>query len=351
MKTVLLGNSTLSVSPVCLGSMTWGQQNTEADAHAQLDYAFSRGVNFIDTAEMYSVPVRAETYGASEKMIGSWLAKRGSAARAHVVLATKCAGPARTPGHVTWVRGTLRAFSREDIQRGVKNSLVRLQTDYIDLYQLHWPARNVPLFGGSLFKPDAEHEAVALEETLSALADEIKAGRIRHIGLSNETPWGLMQCLYLHLTRGLPRVVSTQNAYNLINRMYEPGLAEISYREKIGLLAYSPLAFGHLTGKYLQEAPANARFTLFPAFGQRYSAPNVVPATRAYAMLAKERGLTLTQLALGFCHAKPFVASTIIGATTFDQLKENIDAFAVPLDADTLAGIDKLHLQFTNPAP
>ena len=351
MKTSPLGTSTLHVTPICLGSMTWGQQNTEADGHAQLDYALSRGINFIDTAEMYSVPVRAETYGATEKIIGTWLKKHGAATRERVVLATKCAGPARNPRDVHWVRGELRAFSREDIQRGVKNSLARLQTDYIDLYQLHWPARNVPTFGGYLFNPAIERESVALEETLEALGEEMKAGRIRHIGLSNESAWGIMHCLHLHETKRLPRVVSTQNAYNLINRMFEPGLAEISYREKVGLLAYSPLAFGHLTGKYLDGAPADARFTLFPAFGQRYSAPNVVPAVRAYQALAKSRGLTLTQLALAFCYGQSFVASTIIGATTRTQLQENIDALSVTLETETRAEIDKLHLQFTSPAP
>jgi aryl-alcohol dehydrogenase-like predicted oxidoreductase len=351
MKVQLLGRSALEVSEVCLGSMTWGEQNTEADGHAQLDYAISRGINFIDTAEMYAVPVRAETYGATEKIIGTWLQKKGRAFRQQIILATKCAGPSRNASDVTWVRGELKAFSSADIQRGVTNSLKRLQTDYIDLYQLHWPARNVPMFGGQFFDVAAERESVALEETLAALHAEVKAGRIREIGLSNETPWGVMAALHVSREKNLPRPASIQNAYNLINRVYEHGLSEIGFREQIGLLAYSPLAFGHLTGKYLNDKPANARFTRFPQFGPRYGKPNVKPAVAAYAELAASRGLTLTQLALAFCKSRFFVASTIIGATSVDQLKENIDAFAINLDRDTLDAIDALHLRFTNPAP
>jgi aryl-alcohol dehydrogenase-like predicted oxidoreductase len=351
MKMKLLGRSALNVSEVCLGSMTWGEQNTEADGHAQLDYAIARGINFIDTAEMYAVPVRAETYGVTEKIIGSWLQKKGRAFREQVILATKCAGPSRSASDVTWVRGELKAFSSADIQRGVANSLKRLQTDYIDLYQLHWPARNVPMFGGQFFDAATERESVALEETLAALDAEVKAGRVREIGLSNETPWGVMEALRISAANKLPRPASIQNAYNLINRVYEHGLSEIGFREQIGLLAYSPLAFGHLTGKYLHGKPANARFTRFPQFGPRYGKPNVGPAVAAYAELAASRGLTLTQLALAFCKSRFFVASTIVGATSVDQLKENIDAFAVDLDRDALDAIDALHLRFTNPAP
>lgn len=347
----LLGRSALNVSEVCLGSMTWGEQNSEAEGHAQLDYAISRGINFIDTAEMYAVPVRAETYGSTEKIIGTWLRKKGGAFREKVVIATKCSGPSRNAADVTWVRGDLQVFSAADIQRGVENSLKRLQTDYIDLYQLHWPARNVPMFGGQFFDAAAERDSVAIEETLFALDREVKAGRIREIGLSNETPWGVMEALRVSREKGLPRPVSIQNAYNLINRVYEHGLSEIGFREQIGLLAYSPLAFGHLTGKYLQGKPAHARFTRFPQFGPRYGKPNVKPAVAAYAELAQSRGLTLTQLALAFCKGRFFMASTIVGATSVDQLKENIDAFAIDLDRDTLDAIDALHLRFTNPAP
>ena len=350
MNLVRLGSSELTVSEVCLGSMTWGQQNTLDEAHAQLDYAMSRGVNFIDTAEMYSVPMRAETYGATEKIIGAWLEKKGPAFREQVIIATKCAGPSRFAADITWVRGELGAFCKADIRRGISNSLARLRTDYIDLYQLHWPARNVPMFGGQFFDASMERESVALAETMEALADEVKAGRIRHIGLSNETPWGVMESLRL-ADAGMPRVVSIQNAYNLLNRVYEHGLSEIGYRENIGLLAYSPLAFGHLSGKYLGGKPANARFTLFPQFGPRYNKPAVQPAVQQYAALANAVGLTLVQLALAFCRSRLFVASTIVGATSIAQLRENIDAFSVTLDAATLAAIDDIHLRFTNPAP
>ena len=351
MKMHCLGNSTLEVSEVCLGSMTWGQQNTLEEAHSQLDYAISRGVNFIDTAEMYSVPVRAETYGATEKIIGEWLSKKSASFRDQVVVASKCAGPSRSATDVTWVRGDLAAFSKADIRRGVTNSLKRLQTDYIDLYQLHWPARNVPIFGGVFFDPAAEREAVAFEETLMALADEVRAGRIRHVGLSNETPWGVMKYLQLSAKLNLPSIISIQNAYSLINRIYEQGLSEIGFRENIGLLAYSPLAFGHLTGKYLNGTPEKARFALFPQFGPRYGKPNVEPAVREYAALAGQTGISLTELALAFCKSQFFVASTIIGATTLDQLKQNIDAFEVVLSAETLAAIDTIHLRYSNPAP
>jgi len=347
----LLGNTALKVSEICLGSMTWGQQNSMKDAHAQLDYAQSRGLNFIDTAEMYSVPARAETYGATEKIIGEWLHNKGALCRDQIVVASKCAGPSRNAADLTWVRGDAATFSKADIQRGITGSLKRLQTDYIDLYQLHWPARNVPVFGGALFDATAERESVALEETLAALADEVKAGRIRYIGLSNETPWGLMRFLQLADTSKLARVVSIQNAYSLLNRVYEQGLSEIGFRENIGLLAYSPLAFGHLTGKYLHEAPDNARFKLFPQFGPRYGKPNVVPAVREYAALAAQIGISLTALSLAFCKSRFFVMSTIVGATTLAQLAENIDAFDVNLDTETLAAIDAIHLRYTNPAP
>jgi aryl-alcohol dehydrogenase-like predicted oxidoreductase len=348
------GSNALHVTPICLGSMTWGQQNSESEGHAQLDYAISRGINFIDTAEMYSVPARAETYGSTERIIGSWLAAKGKVFREKVIIASKCAGPSRNASDVTWVRGktlvNAPVFSKADIARGVRESLKRLQTDYIDLYQLHWPARNVPTFGGYYFDATAERESVALEETLAALGEEVKAGRVRAVGVSNETPWGMMQCLDIAKRLSLPRIVSTQNAFSLLNRVYEYGLSEIGFRENVGLLAYSPLAFGHLTGKYLRKPPANSRLQLFPQFG-RYNKPGVVPAVRAYDALARESGLTLTQLALAFCKSRFYVASTIIGATTLTQLKENIDAFEVELSADVLKRIDEIHLLHTNPAP
>ena len=348
MKLNALGTGGLRVPEICLGTMTFGQQNTLDEACAQLDYALDHGVNFIDAAEMYPVPTRAETYGRTEEFIGHWL---NTQARSKVILATKAAGPSRNRADVTWVRGEKPAFDRKDIQRGIENSLRRLQTDYIDLYQLHWPARNTPIFGQSLYDPAAERDSVALRETLDALAQAVKAGKVRHAGLSNETPWGAMQFLRLADKHKLPRVVSIQNAYNLINRVYEYGLSEIGYRESIGLLAYSPLAFGHLAGKYIDGIPPRSRLGEFPQFGQRYAKPAVAPAVTEYAALAKSLGLSLTALALAFVKSRWFVASTIIGATTLDQLKENIAAFDVTLDAATLEMIDKTHFKYTNPAP
>jgi aryl-alcohol dehydrogenase-like predicted oxidoreductase len=345
-----LGASALHVTPVCLGTMTWGQQNSETEGHAQLDYAISRGVNFIDTAEMYSVPTRVETYGSTEQIIGTWLNAKGKSFREKVVVATKCAGPSRNASDVTWVRGDMPVFGKADIARGIRESLKRLQTDYIDLYQLHWPARNVPTFGAQFFDATAERESIALQETLAALNDEVKAGRVRAIGVSNETPWGMMQCLQLAQTSNLPRIACTQNAFNLLNRVCEYGLSEIGFREKVGLLAYSPLGFGYLSGKHLDGIVENSRLHLFPHFS-RYNKPGVVPAVQAYAALAKENGLSLTQLALAFCKSRFFVSSTIIGATTTQQLKDNIDAFETTLTADVLAKIDVIHTRYTNPAP
>ncbi len=350
MQTHQLGTSALHVTPVCLGTMTWGQQNSEAEGHVQLDYAISRGVNFIDTAEMYSVPTRQETYGSTERIIGTWLNAKGTSFREKVVIATKCAGPSRNASDVTWVRSDMPVFGKADIARGIRESLKRLQTDYIDLYQLHWPARNVPTFGAQFFDATAERESIALQETFAALNDEVRAGRVRAIGVSNETPWGMMQCLQLAQISNLPRIACTQNAFNLLNRVYEYGLSEIGFREKVGLLAYSPLAFGHLSGKHLDGIVEHSRLHLFPQFG-RYNKPGVVPAVQAYGALAKENGLSLTQLALAFCKSRFFVASTIIGATTTQQLKENIDAFETTLSADVLAKIDAIHTRYTNPAP
>ena len=312
MKLNALGTGGLKVPEICLGTMTFGQQNMLEDACAQLDYALEHGVNFIDAAEMYPVPTRAETYGRTEEFIGHWLKTK---TRSDVILATKAAGPARNRADLTWVRGENTAFDRKDIQRGIENSLRRLQTDYIDLYQLHWPARNAPIFGQSLFDPAAERDSVALHETLDALAEAVKAGKVRHAGLSNEAPWGAMQFLRLADEHKLPRVVSIQNAYSLINRIYEYGLSEIGYRESIGLLAYSPLAFGHLAGKYLEGIPPRSRLGEFPQFGQRYAKPAVAPAVAEYAALARSLGLSLTVMALAFIKSRWFVASTIVGAT------------------------------------
>ncbi len=345
MKTTLLGNSDLSVSTICLGTMTFGQQNSEAEGHAQLDYALDQGVNFFDTAEMYPVPARAETTGLTERYVGTWLKRQ---ARDRVIVASKASGPGRT---LSWIREGQLDFTRDNLQRALDGSLQRLQTDYLDLYQLHWPDRNVPMFGGYHFQPEEERETVPLQETMAVLADFIKAGKIRYWGLSNETPWGVMTVLRLADELGIPRPVSVQNAYSLLNRTWEAGLAEIGYRERISLLAYSPLGFGLLSGKYQRDAKAPGRVNLFEGFSGRYRKPNTERAVAAYVDLAHRHGLTPTQLALGFAYHRWCVGSTIIGATTMDQLRENLAAGEVMLSADVLAGIEQIHLQFPNPAP
>ena len=345
MDTTKLGNSDLTVSKVCLGTMTWGTQNSETDAHQQLDYAVSRGINFIDTAEFYSVPPNAESYGKTEAMIGHWLKKQP---RDKIVLATKIAGAGRT---IEWVRDGQLHFDRKNIRAAIEASLTRLQTDYVDLYQLHWPDRNTPIFGQYQFDPAKERDSVPIAETLAALAELVTEGKVRAIGLSNETPWGVMQFLRHAEQLNLPRVVSVQNAYNLLNRSWESGLAEIGFRENIALLPYSALAFGFLSGKYLADPAADGRATLFPGFAQRYTKENVQPAVAAYVALAKRHNLTPAQLAQAFVASRWFVTSTIIGATTLAQLAENIDACALTLSDEVLQEIEALHLRYTNPAP
>lgn len=345
MKTIKLASSDLNVSHICLGTMTYGQQNTEAEAHAQLDYAISQGINFIDAAEMYPVPSRAETTGLTECYVGTWLKKQR---RDKIILATKATGTGRT---LTWIREGQLHFTHDNLQKALDGSLQRLQTDYVDLYQLHWPDRNVPMFGQYHFNPVNEHDTVPLLETMQALTKFIQAGKIRHWGLSNETPWGLMTVVKLAEQHGLPRPVSVQNAYNLINRTWESGLSEIGYRENIPLLAYSPLGFGVLSGKYLRNPETSGRINLFSGFAQRYNKINVNEAVAAYAKLATQHGLTPTALALAFCYQRWCVGSTIIGATNMEQLKENIAAKEVKMSADVLDEIEKIHLRFTNPAP
>lgn len=345
MKTSFLGNSKLSVPAICLGTMTFGQQNSEAEAHAQLDYALGQGINFIDTAEMYPVPARAETTGLTERYVGTWLKRQ---ARDRIIVATKATGPGRA---LEWIRQGRLNFSRPNLQQALDESLARLQTDYVDLYQLHWPDRNVPTFGHYHFHPEQERESVPLRETLAALAELIQAGKIRHWGLSNETPWGVMTVLRLADELGIPRPVSVQNAYSLLNRTWENGLAEIGFRENISLLAYSALGFGVLSGKYLRDAKTPGRVNLFPGFAGRYSKPNTVPAVAAYVELAERHGLTPAQLALGFAYGRWCVGSTIIGATTMAQLQENVAASEITLSPDILADIERIHLQFPNPAP
>jgi len=345
MKKTRLGDSDLFVPNICLGTMTFGQQSSEAEAHAQLDFALDQGIHFIDTAEMYPVPARAETTGLTERFVGSWLRRQ---ARDRIILATKATGPGRT---MNWIRNGQLDFSRGNLQQALDGSLQRLQTDYIDLYQLHWPDRNVPMFGQVHFDPEQERATVPLQETLAALAGFIQAGKIRHWGLSNETPWGVMTVLRLADALGLPRPVSVQNAYSLLNRTWENGLAEIGFRERISLLAYSPLGFGLLSGKYLHDPKIPGRVNLFAGFAGRYGKPNTAPAVAAYADLAQRHGLTPTQMALGFAYGRWCVCSTIIGATTMAQLHENIAAAQVTLSPELLADIERIHLQFPNPAP
>lgn len=345
-----LGQTNLQVSAICLGTMTWGEQNSEAEAHAQLNYATRNGVNFIDTAEIYPVPPRAQTYAQTERYIGNWLKQRGR--RDDLVIASKIAGPSRGDDNQSYIRGGSR-FTREQIHRACDASLERLRSDYIDLYQMHWPERKVNCFGRlGLEDLSGEDEVTPLEESLAAMQELVKAGKIRYFGLSNETPWGVMECLRLYrMQEDLPRVVSVQNPYNLLNRTYEVGLAEVSLREHVGLLAYSPLAFGVLTGKYRHGAkPENARLTRFSRF-QRYTKPEALAAVEEYAAIADQAGISLATLALAFINQRAFVTSNIIGATTREQLEENIASIATTLRPDTLAAINAVHARIGNPCP
>jgi len=345
-----LGDSNVQVSLIGLGTMTWGEQNTEQEAHAQIDYALDHGINLIDTAEMYPVPPRAETQGSTERFIGTWLAQHRSA-REKIVLATKIAGPARQPHNPRHIRGETNQFDRKNLTEALEGSLKRLQTDYVDLYQLHWPDRNTMTFGRPAYPWVDDEYTVPIEETLSVLGDFVKAGKVRHVGVSNETPWGVAQFLRASEKLGLPRIVSVQNPYSVLNRTYEAGLSEFAHRDNIGLLAYSPLAFGWLTGKYEGGArPAGARISLFERF-QRYSKPQAIQATSRYVELAKRHGLSPAQFALAFVNSRPFVTSNLIGATSLDQLKENIASVDVKLPQDVLDEIDALHQLQPNPAP
>ncbi len=336
-----LGNSDLNVSRVCLGTMTFGEQNTEGEAHAQLEYACSRGVNFIDTAEMYPVPVRQATQGRTEQYIGTWFRKTGR--RNEVIVASKVSGPdtSRNGPQLT----------PEHIGAALEASLKRLQTDYIDLYQVHWPARDTNFFGKLGYRYGSGEPATPIEDTYAGLVRAVEQGKVRYIGVSNETPWGVMQYQSLASTRAWPGVVSVQNPYSLLNRTYEIGLAEISHRENIGLLAYSPLGFGVLTGKYLHgDAPGDARLSRFPHF-DRYSNDQAVAATRAYAELARQYGYTPAQMALAFVNSRPFVAATIIGATGLEQLGEDIESIDQVLSEEVLEKIGQLHCRQPNPCP
>ncbi|MDO4643567.1 MAG: aldo/keto reductase [Cardiobacteriaceae bacterium] len=344
-----LGQTGINVSVICLGSMTWGEQNSEAEAHAQLDYATSHGVNFIDTAEMYPVPPNSTTYSRTEQYIGNWLAKRGK--RDDLILASKIAGPSRASDEQNYIRGGSR-FTRAQIQAACDASLARLKTDYLDLYQLHWPERSVNYFG--ILGLSAIHDAsdvTPISETVDALDELVKAGKIRAYGLSNETPWGVMSHLRETETRHLSRVASVQNPYSLLNRSYEVGLAEVSLREHVGLLAYSPLAFGILSGKYRRQPWDPAwRIAKFSRF-TRYNKPKAFEAVERYAVVADAAGISLTHLALAFVNSRSFVTSNIIGATNLEQLAENIASADIHLSSDTLAAIDAIHADISNPCP
>lgn len=344
-----LGRTGLRVSALCLGTMTFGEQNSEAEGHAQLDYAFERGINFLDTAELYPIPPRAETQGETERIIGTWMKARRN--RAEMILATKVVGRTKN----TWFRDDASPgeLSRAQILEAVDKSLARLQTDYIDLYQVHWPDRPVTQFGSvpTIFRaPEAAPEH-PIEETLAVLDELVRAGKIRHIGLSNESPWGVMTWLKHAEAAGLARVASIQNAYGLLNRTFETGLAEIALREDVGLLAYSALGQGYLTGKYEGGArPPGARKTLFDRL-QRYETPGAPAAISAYLALARARGIDPAQLAIAFATSRPFTTSTIIGATSLEQLRTDIDALALAIDAELEAQIDAIHLVNANPCP
>lgn len=346
MKYTTLPHTDIEVSKICLGTMTWGKQNTEAEGHEQMNYALDQGINFFDTAELYPIPPHADEYADTERIIGTWFKKSGN--RDKVVLASKIAGKSEFTKHI---RTT--GFIRESIIGAVEGSLDRLQTDYIDLYQLHWPDRNTNFFGKRGYTHSAsDHWEDNIHQILETLRDLIREGKIRHVGISNETPWGTMRFLEeSKVHASLPRTISIQNPYSLLNRLFEIGLSEIAIREKVGLLAYSPLAFGVLSGKYLGgRLPENARLTLFPHY-DRYSSETAVRATEKYYKLAQDNDLSLAQMSLAFINSRPFVTSNIIGATSMAQLKENIASIDIDLSDEVLQGIETIHNEIPNPAP
>jgi len=346
MKFKKLGNTTIDVSLICLGTMTWGEQNSQEEAFEQMNYALEQGVNFFDTAELYAVPPKSETFGKTEEIIGNWFINKKN--RKKIILASKIAGP-----RCEWIRGGKNNYSERKIQEAIDGSLKRLKTDYIDLYQLHWPERTANFFGKLGYEHDeTEGEWNDFESILRALEKFIKQGKIRYIGISNETPYGLSKYLEISLNKNLPRVMSVQNAYSLVNRTYEVGLAEISVREKSGLLAYSPLAAGYLSGKYMNNnMPKDSRMHLFGDMWKRYQDPRAIKAYEKYHLLAKEIGVSLTELSLAFVNSRPFVTSNIIGATSMDQLKENIGSIEVELNKEIIDKINLIHKNNPNPSP
>ena len=339
-----LGNTDLDVSTICLGTMTWGEQNTQDQAFEQMDFALSNGVNFWDTAELYAVPPRKETYGDTEEIIGNWFEKTKK--RKEVILATKVAGPARD-----YLRNGENSFTGPNLESALNNSLKRLKTDYIDLYQLHWPERNVNNFGrlGYVHK---ENDWNQFEDVLGELDKYIKAGKIRYVGLSNETPWGALNYLQLSKDKNLPRMMSIQNPYSLLNRSYEVGLAEVSIREKIGCLAYSPLASGYLTGKYRNKNfPKGSRMERDFDFWTRYRKPNTEAAVELYFKICEKHNLNMTQMSIKFCEIQEFMTSVIIGATTMEQLKSDIESVNVNLSNDVIEEINQVQTIYPNPCP
>lgn len=345
-----LGATDIEVSVISLGTMTYAEQNTQAEAFQQMDLAWDRGINLIDTAEMYPVPPSAKTYGGSEEIVGYWWTQR-SIPRDRLIISTKVTGNGSHNPGFEHIRGGPR-LSEAHILEAVDNSLRRLQTDYIDLYQLHWPERRTNFFGRLGYHHTEGDDGVTLEESVLALGKLLNAGKIRHYGLSNETPWGVMEVCRVAQAHGLPAPVSIQNPYNLLNRSYEVGLAEMSIREKIGLLAYSPLAFGFLTGKYYGGArPANSRLALFERFQRRYAKPNSLAAADAYVDLAKQHSIDPAVMSLAYINQQAFLTSNIIGATTIEQLKLNLQSLDTTLSSELLEGIEAIHQQYPNPAP
>jgi aryl-alcohol dehydrogenase-like predicted oxidoreductase len=343
----LLGQTNLKVSQICLGTMTWGQQNTQEDGFAQMDYAVEHGINFFDTAELYSIPPNADTYGSTETIIGNWFKARGK--RDQIVLASKVVGPGAD--WIPHIRHGQTRLDRKNIEAALHASLQRLQTEYLDLYQLHWPDRNTNFFGRLGYQHQADENPIPIEETLEVLNDLVKAGKVRHIGVSNETPWGVMAFVRASEQRNWPRLVSVQNPYNLLNRSFEIGLAEIAMRERVGLLAYSPTGFGVLSGKYLRgQQPPGARISLWPNYS-RYTNPQANAATQAYVGLARLHGLDPVQMALAYVNSRDFLTSTIIGATSMAQLSSNIASAELVLSPEVLQGIEAIHTQHPNPSP
>ena len=346
-----VAHTDLRVSPITLGTMTFGDQNSQKEAFDQLDYALDQGINSFDVAEMYPVPPKPETCNATELIIGNWIQKKK---RDELILSTKIAGPRRS---IDWIRGGPKSLDDKNISEAVNNSLRRMKTDYVDLLYLHWPERNVPMFGQYKFEPKDEYKNskkikwVSIEDQLESLMKLVDDGKVRYIALSNEYPWGVMEFIKVAKEKKLPLICAIQNSYSLINRIAELGMSEILYREGLGFFAYSPLGFGHLKGKYIKNPESSGRVNLFPGYAKRYSKPGVTLAVEDYLHIAKESNLSLTQMALSFAYRQWFVTSTIVGATSMNQLKENISAYEIILKDDILEKIDQTHLKRMNPAP